>query len=161
MVSIVTLTNLPTMPTFSPSLILKFNLFRAGVSFEKYRNVTSRNSISPRCGQSLGGLESGVDSSGGSDSEVPSVDLTIVSNRTLMSFLDHQNLLNKSSIKTLNLPRVQILSHRLDSVHTAQGGLQICPALYAPLKLGGKFEHVGQNEADQGASEIGGKQNHN
>ena len=57
------------MPIFSPSSIVKVSLFKAGASFAKYLNVTSLNSSLPLCGQSLGGLDSSLDSSGGSDKD--------------------------------------------------------------------------------------------
>ena len=69
--------NLPTIPIFSLSLIVKLRLSRAGASVAKYLNVTFRNSSLPFCGQSAGGFEPSLDSKGGSDNdkELPSFEL--------------------------------------------------------------------------------------
>ena len=69
--------NLPTIPIFSLSLIVKLRLSRAGASVAKYLKVTFRNSSLPFCGQSAGGFEPSLDSKGGSDNdkELPSFEL--------------------------------------------------------------------------------------
>ena len=57
------------MPIFSPSLIVKLRLSRAGASIAKYLNVTFRNSSLPFRGQLLGGFETSLDFKGGSDND--------------------------------------------------------------------------------------------